>query len=598
MTERFAFRCFFAHGIMLLLLWTSAGGSVSARALPQLVIQGTTIDDRSGGNGDRFIDPGETIALTITVKNNGTTAATRVSGVLSVFTPGVSVITSVASYPDIPAGTSATNTAPFVFSVNPAVPRGTTLTFRLFLVSNEGTFQESFTLRILQLIVTTFTSSDVPRAIPDGGLVGSNLLIPSHVTIFDLDVELNITHTADADLAVFLISPANTIVRLFGGVGGFGNNFINTVLDDEATIPITAGSAPFTGRFQPEQPLSVFDGESSFGVWTLVIRDSRSGNTGALISWRLVLSSEAPPTRKTLFASTDVPKDIVEFQSSPPAFNPTITSRLVISEALAIADLDVRVTIVHPNVSELEIALVAPDGTRVLLMTGIGGGANVTDTIFDDEAPTPISGGSAPYRGRFRPQGSLARFDSLASAAGVWVLEVKDTSFPPNNIVPGRLLSWDVAITTASPGISRTPYESTAVPVRINEAVGSPPVATSTVTIADSVTITDLDVQITIYHNRVSDLEVALVGPDGTRVVLLSGSASGANLIDTILDDSAAQPIGAGSAPHTGRFRPSSPLSVFNGKNSLGTWRLEVRDRQFNFIEGDLIFWQLIITHT
>lgn len=585
-------------GMMLSLLTFSPAVPLAARALPQLVIQGTTIDDRSGGNGDRIIDPGETIALTITVKNNGTTSATRISGVLSVFTPGVSVITSVASYPDIPAGTSAANSTPFVFSVNPAVPRGTTLNFRLFLVSNEGTFQESFTLRILQLIVTTFTSSDVPKAIPDGGLMGSNLVIPSNVTLFDVDVELSISHTAVADLAVFLVSPANTIVRLFGGVGGFGNNFVNTVLDDEAALPITAGSAPFTGRFRPEQPLSSFDGESSFGVWTLIIRDSRSGNTGVLLSWRLVLTSEAPPTRKTLFASTDVPKDIVEFQPSPPAFNPTITSRLTISEVIPITDLDVRVTITHPNVSELQINLVAPDGTRVPLVTGIGGGAHFTDTIFDDEASTPITAGSAPYTGRFKPQGSLATFDSLTNAAGVWTLEVRDTSFPPNNVLPGRLVSWDIAITTTSPGTSRTPYESTNVPLRITEAVGPPPVTTSTLTLTDSFTITDLDVQLTINHNRVSDLEAALVGPDGTRVVLFSGAGSGVNYTDTILDDSAAQPIGSGSAPHTGRFRPQSPLSVFNGKNSLGTWRLEVRDRQFNLVEGDLIFWQIIITHT
>lgn len=587
-----------ATGMMIVLLTLSVGVPLQARALPQLVIQATSIDDRGGGNGDRIIDPGETIALTITVKNNGTTSATRISGVLSVFTPGVSILTSVASYPDIPAGTSAANTSPFAFSVNPAVPRGTTISFRLFLVSNEGTFQESFTLRILQLITTTFTSTDVPKVIPDASLVGSNLVIPSTVTIFDLDVELTITHTADADLAVFLVSPANTIVRLFGGVGGFGNNFTNTILDDEATVPITAGSAPFTGRFQPEQPLSAFDGESSFGVWTLIIRDSRSGNTGALISWRLVLTSEAPPTRRTLFASTDVPKEILEFQSSPPAFNPTITSRLVVSEALPIADLDVRVTITHPNVSELQISLVAPDGTRVPLVTGVGGGAHFTDTIFDDEAATVITGGSAPYTGRFKPQGSLATFDSLATAAGTWTLEVRDTSFPPNNVIPGRLLSWDMTLTTTSPGTSRTPYESANVPLHINEAVGPPPVTTSTLTISDSFTITDLDVQLTINHNRVSDLEVTLVGPDGTRVVLLSGAGSGVNYTDTILDDSAAQPIGSGSAPHTGRFRPQSPLSVFNGRDSLGTWRLEVRDRQFNLVEGDLIFWQIILTHT
>jgi hypothetical protein len=60
------------------------------------------------------------------------------------------------------------------------------------------------------------------------------------------------------------------------------------VLDDGATGSIEAvqvGSAPFTGTFQPAQPLATFIGQGAGGTWTLHVADSTltySGNVRAL----------------------------------------------------------------------------------------------------------------------------------------------------------------------------------------------------------------------------------------------------------------------------------------------------------------------------
>jgi subtilisin-like proprotein convertase family protein len=110
-------------------------------------------------------------------------------------------------------------------------------------------------------------------------------------TITDINVKLSITHPNDQDLDVFLFSPTGTKVELFTDVGSSGNDFTNTVLDDQAATSIDIGTAPFTGSFQPEGLLSDFNGQNPNGTWTLQITDDKSTNTGTLSSWSITVFS-------------------------------------------------------------------------------------------------------------------------------------------------------------------------------------------------------------------------------------------------------------------------------------------------------------------
>ena len=106
--------------------------------------------------------------------------------------------------------------------------------------------------------------------------------------ITDLNVMIgSITHTFDGDLTIDLIGPDDTTVQLVNHRGGGGDNFTNTVFDDEALTSIAAGSPPFTGSFIPEQPLSNFDGKSPNGLWRLRVRDTVSQDTGSINAWSL-----------------------------------------------------------------------------------------------------------------------------------------------------------------------------------------------------------------------------------------------------------------------------------------------------------------------
>jgi subtilisin family serine protease/subtilisin-like proprotein convertase family protein len=146
-------------------------------------------------------------------------------------------------------------------------------------------------------LITRFRANNVPRQIADLSTVTSVLNIPTSITIADLDVALDITHTFDADLDVTLISPAGDRVELFSDVGGLGANFVGTVLDDEASIAIQAGTAPFSGRYRPEGPLSTLDGRETAGNWTLEIRDDAGVDVGTLVGWELIVrqAAEVPP---------------------------------------------------------------------------------------------------------------------------------------------------------------------------------------------------------------------------------------------------------------------------------------------------------------
>lgn len=118
--------------------------------------------------------------------------------------------------------------------------------------------------------------------------------------IIDLNLRLNIQHTAVGDLEITLIGPDNTQVRLFtrrGGVGddlgtrtGGGAPLLYTVFDDEATTAISAGSAPFAGSFRPEAGLSAFDGKRANGRWFLLIDDRFALNSGRILDWDLTFT--------------------------------------------------------------------------------------------------------------------------------------------------------------------------------------------------------------------------------------------------------------------------------------------------------------------
>ncbi len=154
-----------------------------------------------------------------------------------------------------------------------------------------------------QTSVRGFTSADsLGVIIPDEGCGSNNYAehtiavnIPGTIEDVDLFIK-DLQHTYDSDLNIYVQGPDGTQVELSTGNGGSGDNYINTVFDDEADTSITDGFAPFTGRFRPEGSLSAFDGKASNGNWTLRICDGAGGDEGTLNSWGMTLTLRIPIT--------------------------------------------------------------------------------------------------------------------------------------------------------------------------------------------------------------------------------------------------------------------------------------------------------------
>lgn len=137
------------------------------------------------------------------------------------------------------------------------------------------------------------------------------------------------------------------------------------------------------------------------------------------------------------FSSTDVPAPIVDFVAT----TSTLTAPALDGN---ITDVNVTLNITHTYDADLRITLISPAGTRILLSANDGGsGNNFNDTTFDDQAPTSIFRGSAPFAGSYRPRTPLSALNGEATA-GEWQLVVEDQF----GIDQGRLNSWSLTILT------------------------------------------------------------------------------------------------------------------------------------------------------
>ena len=114
-----------------------------------------------------------------------------------------------------------------------------------------GTIDTS--VQIEEVLTTINVDAGGPTpAVGTSGPASFTFSVPVGVgVISDLDVRFSAAHIYDEDLDVSLTSPLGSSVALFSRVGGWGRNFQDTVLNDEALTPITFGSAPFNGSFSP-----------------------------------------------------------------------------------------------------------------------------------------------------------------------------------------------------------------------------------------------------------------------------------------------------------------------------------------------------------
>lgn len=403
-------------------------------------------------------------------------------------------------------------------------------------LNDNGTFEAGGTVAIRDS-----TDVSLPKSISESiGITTTSSLQVSGLqgTIADIDVRVRITHTRDEDLDVYLVSPGGVHVELFTDVGGTGDNFTNTILDDEAGTSIASGTAPFTGRYRPEGSLAALDDLDPNGTWKLELRDDTAGVTGSLWAWSIKVRTSTP-----------------------------------ISEPSVVTD------------QNGQYGFAVDPGTYAVGQVLPGGGWVATM--------------SAVFSVKVGPGGIVSGvdFSSVTGAAvegSVWHDADADRARDPGE---GGLEGWRVYLDVDGDSEwdgdgGAAGWDSTEVPKTIPDQ-GT---VTSQLTVAGIVgLLIDVDVALTIQHGWDEDLDVYLISPGGVRVELFTDvGGSGDDFTGTILDDEAASSITSGSAPFPNRYRPEGSLSILDGTDPNGSWQLEVTDDEA-FLTGTLVSWSISI---
>ena len=163
---------------------------------------------------------------------------------------------------------------------------------------------------------TIVTTCNTYSASPASNIAAQNPLawqilgsvnVPTSVSISDINVGVNITHTNINDLYVGILKPGATtvgeIVVVYQQGCTSGANMIAT-FDDEGTAlncaGITGGNA-----YIPLNALSSLDGMSSLGDWRLVIADAAVPNNGTLNSFSVEICSTTATLTSESFGLTD-----------------------------------------------------------------------------------------------------------------------------------------------------------------------------------------------------------------------------------------------------------------------------------------------------
>jgi subtilisin-like proprotein convertase family protein len=255
------------------------------------------------GDGDVYLEPGETANLALPVTNVGDGTATGINVTVATADAQATVTPRARSYGNLVAG--ATRSRDFRLALAPGYPRGkrVSLAVRVTFAGLLSPTAATFPVATGQPAATptTFAYGGPPVAIPDAAPAGVSVTIPvsgigygSKLT-FSIDgtdcstaigdTDAGIDHTFVGDLVGTLTGPGGQSVTLMDRDGAGGNNLCQVVFDDTAARSFStaaSANAPFTGSWRPAAGrledflLSPVDGDWTFKVADLALRDTGS----------------------------------------------------------------------------------------------------------------------------------------------------------------------------------------------------------------------------------------------------------------------------------------------------------------------------------
>ncbi|MEL6923723.1 MAG: proprotein convertase P-domain-containing protein, partial [Bacteroidota bacterium] len=394
----------------------------------------------------------------------------------------------------------------------------------------DGTYSSTFSFQTGQPDCFEYTATDLPITIDDGppGQISSQIVVNHDVNITDVNVKnLQGTHSYIQDLTFRLFSPSGTERILFQNVCGSNDDFDLTLDDTGSTMTCPINTAAV---HQAQQSLSLYNGSSSAGTWTLFVTDGANEDGGSLNAWSLEICSD--------------PITVV---------NPAVVSNntLIISagNSATIGNSLLNVTHSSSSVTEVRYLLTAltEGGTLSLNGTTLSIGDSFTQSDINNNLLAYTHSGAAGNSDDFE-------FDIIANnggwlAAQVFSIEIQNESI---SVEAGITMEIDchgaaTGAIAADPGSGTAPYSYSidGVNFQSSSEFTNLTAGNYTITIKDnddntgttSITLTEpneLSIEANVEDHTIT---VSAEGGTGNLLYQIDGGALSANNVFTNLDN-------------------------------------------------------------
>jgi subtilisin-like proprotein convertase family protein len=235
--------------------------------------------------------------------------------------------------------------------------------------------------------------------IPDNNAAGvsDTINIATALTISEVKVSVDLTHTFIGDLLLTLTAPSGSAVVLHNRNGGNAQNIQRT---------FDLSSTPALGGLRDQ---------SSKGNWKLQIQDLAAADQGRLNRWELEIKG-----RKDAVVTVSETPGVTIPDNNATGIERTLTA----NDSGLVDDVEISVDITHTFIGDLLVTLVSPAGTSVALHQRTGGSA---DNIIKTYTPVNV------------PQLQTVRGQPIQ---GGWRLKIADLE----GADVGKLNSWSLKI--------------------------------------------------------------------------------------------------------------------------------------------------------
>jgi len=272
-------------------------------------------DDNNGqskGNNNGYLDPAETIELTINLKNVGDSLATGVTAKLLIDDPFVMLIDSSKNYGDIAAGDSVVAAEPFIFSISSESANEHSLLFTLKIEDSNNHSWNSYLLLKVKQPDITYQSYTIVEVVGDGDNVPDpgetcNLFltlenqglrpaqgVSATISTQDPDIIITDNEATFSDISIGLISNNNDNPLTFRIKETAGQHVVHF------NVNISEGE----GYYQKQITVACIIGQ---GPVLLIVDDGQSDNSHLYLD---VLNKLGVPTTKWHVQNQgDVPLD-------------------------------------------------------------------------------------------------------------------------------------------------------------------------------------------------------------------------------------------------------------------------------------------------